>query len=151
MKHYPIQLLNVFVDQLEIIVHDRYRFTDDNYAKTFDYTVYSTDYDESNAIIGVKVELSIKPESTEPEQLDRPFSLLVAVAGQFKVDAEQFPTHLLQDWAVNNAPIVLLPFIREHAYSLSARAGFNPVLLPLVEVPTVRLGTDSKRTEGTES
>ncbi|MFD1691581.1 hypothetical protein ACFSHR_08580 [Azotobacter chroococcum] len=135
MKHHPIQLIGVLIEKLELTVHDRFRFEDDNYAKSAEYTIFNTKFDEENSTIGVKVQLSIKPADAAPEKLDRPYSLIVTVVGNFKVDVERFPVEYIQDWAVKNAPIILLPFIREHAYSLSARAGFNPVLLPLVEVP----------------
>lgn len=139
MKHYPIQLQNVWVEELSMIVHDRFKFPNDGYDKSFKYTVYSTSFDEESSLIAVKVELSIEPESLEPEKLDKPFSLKVSVAGEFKVDTEKFPMQHLEDWSVKNAPIILLPYIREHAFSLSVRSGFNPVVLPLVEVPTIKI------------
>lgn len=129
-------MTGAFIEHLELIVHDRYRFADDDYDKSFEYTVFNTNFDEESSTVWVKVQLSIEPKDTTPEKLDRPYTLKVAVAGQFKVDTEKFKVEFLQDWSIKNAPILLLPFIREHAYSLSARAGFNPVLLPLFEVPS---------------
>ncbi|MGP3790277.1 protein-export chaperone SecB [Pseudomonas sp. B392_1p] len=132
MKLHPIQLIGTFVDKLEIDVHNRHDFPDDSYPKDFKYIVYRTDFDEESSEVSVKVELSIKPAT---EEVDRPFSMIVAVSGHFRIDTSKFPAEHIENWCFKNAPVILLPFIRDHAYSLSMRAGFNPVLLPLVEVP----------------
>lgn len=137
MKHHPIQLLNVQVEELSIKALDRVSFADKEYPKTFDYTVGRTDFNEETKQIAVKVDLSIKPD--EDETIDRPFSLLVSVSAHFSVDTEVFPMDKIYNWAMHNAPIVILPYVREHVYSLSLRAGFEPVMLPLVEVPTVKI------------
>ncbi|AEF21453.1 protein-export chaperone SecB [Pseudomonas fulva] len=137
MTNHPIQLLNVLVDELNITVHDRVNFAGADYPKTFDYSVGRTEFDEASKIIAVKVIVSIKPE--DPERIDRPFSMTVAVAAQFVVDTEVFPMDKLEQWANHNAPIVILPYVREQAYSLSVRAGFDPIILPLVEVPTIKI------------
>lgn len=133
MKHHPIQLQGAYIDHLEVSVLDRHRFHDDDYAKDFKYKIYQTDFDDETSEVSVKVELVIEPGE---EKLDRPFSMRIVVVGHFKVDTEKFPVNFIPDWCQNNAPIILLPFIREHAYSLSVRAGFNPIILPLVEVPS---------------
>lgn len=143
MKNHPIQILNFFVDELKIIVHDRIKFQNKDYPKTFDYSVGRTDFDEANSIIAVKVILSIKPENEE--DIDRPFSMTVSVSAQFNVDKNKFPIDKIDHWAIHNAPIVILPYIREQVYSLSVRAGFDPVILPLVEVPTVKISVEDKQ------
>lgn len=138
MKHHPIQLRNIYVDELHAVVHDRISFIDQDYPKTFDYTVFSTDFNEENSTISVKVEFSIQPPD-DSEILDRPFSMKVVVTAAFSVNTEIFPVDLLEDWSFNNAPVVLIPFIRENAYALSSRIGFEPVLVPMIEVPTVKI------------
>lgn len=137
MKPHPIQLLNVQVEELNIIVHDRVSFLNTDYPKTFDYSVSRTNFDDQNNLIAVKVDLEIKPE--DEGIIDRPFSLKVSVSAQFSVDVTKFPIDKIYIWAENNAPIVILPYVREHVYMLTMRSGFDPVILPLVEVPTIKV------------
>ncbi len=33
--------------------------------------------------------------------------------------------------------MILQPYLREHVFALTARAGFQPLILPLIEVPTL--------------
>ncbi|MGC0833528.1 hypothetical protein [Pantoea agglomerans] len=65
-------------------------------------------------------------------------SLIVEVGGIFSIDLEQFPSEHIYDWAEKNAPLVLYPYLREQVYGLSTRVGIKPVLLPLLEVPTMK-------------
>ncbi|HBP6795649.1 TPA: hypothetical protein L6B24_09680 [Pseudomonas aeruginosa] len=136
MKLYPIQLANIFVDEVHAVVHDRVAFEDKDYPRDFEYSLYSSEYNEEKSTISVKVEFEIKPSTDE---IDRPFSMKIVVTGQFKVDAKVFPMKFLDDWATNNAPVVLIPYIRENAYTLSHRIGFEPIMLPMIEVPTVKI------------
>ncbi|MHB0818440.1 hypothetical protein ACYCFK_09190 [Stutzerimonas stutzeri] len=138
MKQHPIQLLNVFVDELRAVVLDRNSFAEKEYPKTFNYKVFSTNFDEENSTIAIKVEFSIQPPE-DAEVADRPFSMKIVVTAAFSVDTELFPADLLEHWSFNNAPVVLIPFIRENAYALSSRIGFEPVLIPMIEVPTVKI------------
>jgi preprotein translocase subunit SecB len=62
--------------------------------------------------------------------------LIVELVGIFTVDEEKFDVKLLDNWAEKNAPFILLPYLRENAYALSVRAGIDPIILPLTEVPT---------------
>ena len=135
MDLHPIQLRNLLVDELWIRTLDRHGFQDE-FPREFSYTVYRYEMPESGDSIRVEVELNIKPEGDE---IDRPFVMRVRVVGEFEVDFERFPREQLEDWAAKNAPIVLYPFVREHAHSLSVKAGYEPVLLPLVIVPTIRV------------
>jgi preprotein translocase subunit SecB len=66
-----------------------------------------------------------------------PFSMRIQIIGFFSVDEEKFDIGLLDHWAERNAPMILYPFVREHAYALSARCGFQPVILPLMVLPTL--------------
>lgn len=133
---HAIQLTSVEVEDLTIQVLDRYKFKDGNYEKDFSYTIYYTEFDKEESRIRVKVELKIEPKD---DTIDRPFKLRVGVAGDFVVDQQRFPAELIDQFVKGNAPIILLPYVREHAFSLTQRAGFDAIILPLVEVPTIRL------------
>lgn len=137
MKHHPIQLRNVSVEELSIVTLDRIKFQDVDYPKDFQYTIYSTEFNADSSAIFVKVELDIKPK--DEASIDRPFSLKVVISGEFTVDQELFPMDMIQNFATHNAPIILMPYIREQAFGLTQRAGFTPIILPLVEVPTIKI------------
>lgn len=141
MKLHPIQLVSVETEELFIVVHERAKFLNNDYPKNFDYTIYSTELDKDQSIVKVKVELSVKP--SDPGVIDRPFTLKVGVAGAFKVDTSTFPIEKLDIFIVHNAPLILLPYVREHAFSLTQRAGFEAIILPLVEVPTFKIASDA--------
>lgn len=91
-----------------------------------------TDYDEENKAIGVALKLEIGIDDEE----ECPFSLRIELYGHFLVDDKKFPKDKIQDWALNNAPYILMPYMREQVFALTSRCGFQPVILPLTQVPT---------------
>ena len=66
------------------------------------------------------------------------FSVNVEVSGVFEVDTDHFDIAFINEWAQKNAPYILHPYLREQLYSLTMHAGVEPLLLPLVQVPTTR-------------
>jgi preprotein translocase subunit SecB len=96
----------------------------------------NSDYNSENEQVAVRVKAEIGME----EETDSPLSLRVELSGLFRVDSSRFPIEEINGWARSNAPLVLLPYLREHVFSLTSRSGFQPMLLPLVEVPTYRMG-----------
>lgn len=63
-----------------------------------------------------------------------PFRLIVELVGVFTI-GDEFPEDKIDHFAKYNAPIILMPYIRENVYSLAIRAGID-IYLPLVQVPT---------------
>lgn len=98
----------------------------------------SSKYDKENKIISVKVKFEIADGKGDKEQ-QPPFVMFVELMARFKVDDSAFPMDKIDDWAKRNAPIIIYPYLREHVYALTLRAGFMPMLLPLVEVPTFKI------------
>jgi len=64
-----------------------------------------------------------------------PFVLSVEVQGLFEVDISQFDIKHINHFAETNAPLVLLPYVREHVFGLTSRAGFKAAIMPLMIVP----------------
>lgn len=95
-------------------------------------------YNSENKIISVMVKFEIEEAKGEVVK-QPPFIMLVELQAHFKVDESMFPVDKIDDWAKRNAPIVLYPFLRERVYALTIQAGFKPLLLPLVEVPTFKI------------
>jgi preprotein translocase subunit SecB len=88
-----------------------------------------SEYDSEGKTITVvtKVEIKSKDESLEAR---------IELVAQFQVDESRFPADRVEDWAEKAAYFVLLPFLREHLYSLSLRTGMPPVMMPLLQLPT---------------
>ena len=136
MDRHAIQLSNITVDELYIKTLDRESFVDKDFPRDFSLTVSRSEYDPEEKIISVRLEMNIQPES---DVVDRPYEMRIKIAGHFEVDEEKFPIEQINNFAENNAPVILIPYIREQAYSLSIRAGVDPVLFPLVQVPVFRI------------
>ncbi|KGE69701.1 MULTISPECIES: protein-export chaperone SecB [Pseudomonas] len=136
MDRHAIQLSNITVDELYIKILDRESFDGKSFPRDFSLTVSRSDYDAEDKVISVRLEMNLQPES---EIIDRPFEMRIKIAGHFEVDEDNFPMEQINNFAENNAPVLLIPYIREQAYSLSIRAGVDPVLFPLVQVPIFRI------------
>ena len=82
-----------------------------------------------------------KPSDVELDEMkaanEQPFHLRAEVVGEFHVDVTQFSPEKLPKWAKGNAPLVLLPFLRELVFTLSSRSGSEPLILPMMLVPTL--------------
>ncbi|MFP4347001.1 MAG: protein-export chaperone SecB, partial [Desulfococcaceae bacterium] len=138
IRLHSIQLMKVNVIELYIKSHHA---PDESIGIEADIPFLGghTDLDDESRQISVlvKVEIGINENSKEKEGAEEfPFSLRVAIEGEFKV-GEEFPDDQINDWARRNAPIILMPYLREHVYALTARSGFKPLILPLVVVPTL--------------
>lgn len=97
-------------------------------------TGYSKYNEDARQII---VKTSVEVGCDDGNEL--PFSLRVELVGIFIVDESQFPIVHIEKWAKGNAPLILYPFLREHVYGLTSRAGFDGMLLPLLEIPTFKV------------
>lgn len=75
----------------------------------------------------------------DSEENSAPFSLKVELLGIFHIDISRFKEEHIIPWAKTNAPLILYPYLREHVYSLTSRAGFKGVLLPLFEIPSFNI------------
>ncbi|MFC8751016.1 hypothetical protein ACN429_23055 [Pseudomonas oryzihabitans] len=137
MDKHPIQLVSLNVEELYLKVLDRFKFDGTDYAQDFSLSVGRSDYDPVEKHIFVKLTMEFVPELDK--ELDRPYEMRVQVAGQFQVDDEKFPADKVHNWAEYNAPMILIPFIREQSYSLSMRAGFEGLIVPLITVPTIKI------------
>lgn len=134
IKAHPIHLTSVAIKELCIKsnqVPDINIGLDD--GGKFDLLVGHSEYDKDNKSIVVSLALEI---GQKEEETKVPFSMRIEIVGHFKVDESNFPVEHILHWAKNNAPFVLMPYLREQAYSLSSKGGYRPILLPLTEVST---------------
>ncbi|MBU9424469.1 protein-export chaperone SecB [Burkholderia gladioli] len=90
-----------------------------------------------------RIRVKVSAKMGEIDDGISPFSLKIELIGTFVVDTSRFREEHVLQWAKTNAPLVLYPYLREQVYGLTARAGFNPAVLPLLEIPTFRLITQA--------
>ncbi len=145
-KKHPISIIKVTPIELSI----KANVEPDNREKLgvipYTMSVGHSDYDSSEKIIGVGVKFKTGKKD-EPDTSDLPFSLTVELSALFKVDEEKFPIEHIKDWAIRNAPLIIYPYLREHVYALTIRAGFPPMMLPLLEVPTFKIEKKDSSTQ----
>ena len=133
MKEHPIQLEYLGVKELH--VRSFVPPAKDLEIESNDMTVSigHGDYDEERKILCVSMGVQLGKDDVD---CGLPLFLKVEVTGVFKVDDNRFDIKNIEDFAENNAPYILNPYIREHVFALSARCGFRPIIMPLIEVPT---------------
>jgi preprotein translocase subunit SecB len=138
VEEHPIQLRSLNVRELHAKTHIPPDAIEDVDVGAYSISVGHSDFDEKikNIQVGVKLEAG----SDDPD--DAPFSLTIELVGDFQVDDERFPVDHLDNWARENAPYILLPYLREHVYALTARCGLEPMILPLAVVPTKKQTED---------
>lgn len=56
--------------------------------------------------------------------------ICVHLVAEVKVDIAKFSAEQLPSWVKVNALMILCPFLREQVHALSARCGYNPIILP---------------------
>lgn len=100
--------------------------------------------EENSIVVSVKLEIGSEKKIEDAGETKIPFYLRIELLGFFTVDATAFPIEKIDEWAWNNAVFIMHPYLREHAYSLTARAGYIPLLLPLVQVPTIKLTSEKE-------
>ncbi len=141
-QEHPIQLINLGVRELFIQSNRPPDLTVTAEPDACSIKVTSTPYDskEKHIMVSLKLELGIGPDESK-----LPYAMRIELIGVFEVDDTRFAVEHVADWAMRGAPIVLYPYLREHAFGLSSRCGFKPLLLPLLEVPTFTIGKSRAR------
>ncbi|HHF0508394.1 protein-export chaperone SecB [Vibrio antiquarius] len=140
-NYHPIQLRDVKVLELYISANPSCLADEDSECDdSSDFGFYHThsEYNEQAKSFIVKVAAIIGREDEDDEPTTE-FDLRVELLGVFEVDEERFPIEHINDFASKNAPIIMYPYLREHVFSLTTRAGFDSAVLPLFEVPVFKL------------
>ena len=103
-------------------------------------------YDPGTRTVQVSVQALVGPETEySAERLAALLAeeglglrLKVLLVGRFKVDETLFPLDQLEEWTALGAPMTLYPYLREEVSALTARGGISPLVLPLLQVPTIQ-------------
>ena len=148
-KSHPISLEWVVPKQLSIEANvpptQRVGIDSINYS----LAVGHSEYDKKEKAIEVALKLETIQDQDKDKQL--PYLLKIELIALFRVDEDEFEIKNIEDWARRNAPFILYPYLREHAYALTLRCGFEPLMLPLVEVPTAKAQPRKKTKRSTKT
>jgi hypothetical protein len=68
-----------------------------------------------------------------------PYLLRVNLVAQL-IKPDETSEESFERWVVLNGIYLIYPYVREHVYSLTVRAGFRPAILPFLTVPTTPSG-----------
>ncbi|WP_345853988.1 protein-export chaperone SecB [Shewanella algae] len=128
------------INHLKMYIESNPKFGSQSPEQTFSLKVAKTNFNPEDASIGVKISVTIGL-SEEGERLDdAEFWMEVIIEGIFKVNLEKFPLEKIDIWAEQNAPMILYPYARETAFSLTNRICKEGAgLLPLLHVPTIKI------------
>lgn len=146
-KAHAAQLKALQVFKLGIEVHDPdVALSDDFDLGEFSLENGRSDFNGENSSINVRMRVRAgryavdndQPSPKDEEHLSQPISFIVEIGGIFRIDTSTFPIEHVHSWAESNAPLILYPYLREQVYGLSTRVGIKPVLLPLLEIPTMK-------------
>lgn len=134
LNNHPIQLLKVDITELHFKSGNSsdplYEIPEEMIKLSVGYTKIN---EQSTFVVGIMVEIGDEEVKTQK------YFAKIKLVGNFHVDTTAFSETHVSMWAQQNAPVILLPFVREHLYSITLRAGFKPFILPLIQVPTARL------------
>lgn len=96
------------------------------------FSISHSEYDKESKTFSVYVRVTI---GEDKEDTKCPVFLHIGIIGFFKVVSDEFDLNNINHFAEHNAFYVMQPYLRDYLFSLSAKCGFKPVLLPLVKVP----------------
>jgi preprotein translocase subunit SecB len=133
-KKHPIQLNHIKVIQLSLKINTANN--QDKMPEEGSFELYHghSPFNTESREIAVKLGVVIDSETEK----NSPFDLTVEILGIFSV-SEDFEEKYVESWAKGNAPLIIYPYLREHAYSLTSRAGFEGLILPLFEIPVFKV------------
>ncbi len=129
---HPIQLLKIDIRELYFRANASADPLYELPEELITLGVGHSDIDKNQGIFTVGIQLELGKEKSKKNKYYARLELL----GHFHIDLTRFSEGKIDVWTQQNAPVILLPYLREHIYSMTMRAGFKPFILPLVQVPT---------------
>jgi len=136
-QNYPVQPTFIVVREIQFVSHRPPSSADRIQESAIRFTYAISPFDEQTKRVQVTLgaEFGFQNEAGKPQP---PFSLKVVITGEFAI-ADDFPRDKIQLWATRNAPFVIFPYLRERLYYISSQGGYPPILLPLMQIPTLTL------------
>lgn len=134
---YPIQPTYITVREIHFISHrppsknDR---IDDSDVKLSQF-VSAFNPEHKRVQVTLSAEFGFEDGQAVARQ---PFSLKVLITGEFSI-GDDFPRDMIPVWTAKNAPFVIYPYLRERVYSICLQGGYPPLILPLLQIPTIKI------------
>jgi preprotein translocase subunit SecB len=140
---HAIQVDTINYQTLSLEVNDEIFDPEKNECTTLSMQTAITDFDEEDNLICVKLRILNGYDDDVVRLADSDFWMDIVIEGVFKVDLDKFPKDKIVAWANSNAPLILYPYAREVAYSLTNRVfKDSAAMLPLLTLPTVHNHND---------
>jgi preprotein translocase subunit SecB len=134
---YPIQTTFIAVREIHFVSH-RPPSPDDKIEQTsISITQSATPFNEATRRVQVTLAADFGT-SAEPKPNPPPFTVRVAMTGEFVIDPS-FPADKINLWVTLNAAFVIYPYLRERLYYITSQGGYPPILLPLMQIPTIKI------------
>ncbi|MFZ1730433.1 MAG: protein-export chaperone SecB [Bacteroidota bacterium] len=132
-RKHPIQLVNVTLRRLEYLTSLTPEAIQEEPPPPLALATAHSPYNAETK--SIQVGLRFGPDEQADLKL-LSFIVRVEIIGFFEVDTDMFPQEKVEHWAKENAPMLLLPYLREQVFSLSIRADIPPIILPLMQLPS---------------
>lgn len=146
MEKHPIQIVYVSVGDIDFVAYmSGHGFQETNYEVKVGYTHSPYDSEEKCIHLRGRATIGKKLSQGDERSSDNPFYLDIHLIARFEVDEDNFDVSYIEHWAKANAPMLMMPYLREHVSSLAIRCGFPGVNLPLIKVPRYRGDEQIKR------
>lgn len=145
---HPIQLVDVALVQVVFtnLTRPNPKVEIDPMAVAIGYIPGAVDF--SSRIFAHTVRAMYNMRETEnglsaDSQGKAPYALFIELYGTFTF-TENINQDTIEEFQKTSAMSILLPYLREHVYSMTMRAGVSPVLLPLTMVNLIRISEGGK-------
>lgn len=128
---HPIQLREILIRKASVVINDHLVALADKCDVHVSMQQGSSTFNRGSSSFQVGLKAEAIPADTKKGDVPA-FFIEIEFAGAFEVDYSGFLFEDLERWCQVNAPIILMPFMREHLYGVAIRAGIRGVFLPLV-------------------
>lgn len=140
---HPIQLQEITINKLSVVIHDHEKALAYQGGVSMKMGHGKSDFSTDDCTISIGIRVKVEPTTSEISESSEndadagnpAFVLEVELHGHFLINLEKFQQKHIDLWAKNNAPFLLLPYVREHIYGLANRAGIRGMVLPLFIQP----------------
>lgn len=88
-------------------------------------------YDSENRWLDVLISF----EAGSSDLSSAKYYFKVEIRGRFENTEGSSEAEKIERWAENAAQFVMIPYLREHVYSISLRCGMKPIVIPLYQLP----------------
>lgn len=142
---HPIQLEFVAVRELTIRIKAPPRRSYELPEGSFGYGNFFSGFDAETRKFQVGAAVTIGDPEFSSTAI--PLYLRAEIVGGFIAKDTTLTAEQVTAWAKRGAHFTLVPYLREHVTALTGRAGFTPILLPLIQIPTEKVVVSSPSEE----